>query len=128
MKKLNLLYAIAIIALAISCGKDDEDPKYKKEDFVGTWERTSVTPADDDCPTSTETLVIDQTKITITAGCDGSEVTVPADYTFDNKATLNLTLFGVSGKLVIKELSSTNMTVDMYAGSQKQGTSKYKKK
>ncbi len=126
MKKLNFLYGVLFTIVFFSC-KDDEDPTYKKEDFVGTWERTSTT-VEDDCDVSTEILVITNTQVISTSTCDGDEFESELNYTFDNKKTLTVEFFpDVTGKFVIRELTDTQLKIDGYLLGQKTGTSTYTK-
>ncbi len=120
-------FSIMLFTLLISCNGSDTTPTYKKENFIGVWERTSTTVDPGSCTTSTEKLTFTQTTLTTVATCNGTEISYDANYTFDNKNTINLTILGVSGKLVILELTSALLRVDLYAGSQKQGSSTYKK-
>jgi hypothetical protein len=130
MKKLNLLYAFGLVALAISCGKDDEDPTYKKENFIGIWEQTATTVPDDgsndDCTTSKQELKFTETKMTMISTCDDSSGSIELDYAFDNKRTITFELI-VDGKMVIQQLNSTTLKVDAYYNNQKAGTITYKK-
>jgi hypothetical protein len=130
MKKLNLLYAIALTALAISCGKDDEDPTYKKADLIGTWEQTATTVPDDgsndDCTTSKEEVQFTETKMTFISTCDDSSGSIELDYAFDNKRTVTFELIA-DGKMVIQQLNSTTLKVDAFYNGQKAGTVTYKK-
>jgi hypothetical protein len=121
------LLAIIWLTLLISCGSNDTVPIFKKEDFIGAWERTSTTVDPGSCTTSTEKLTFTQTVLTTLTTCNGTQVSYDSNYTFDNKDTIILTIMGVSGKLVILQLTSTLLRVDLYAGSQKQGSSTYKK-
>jgi hypothetical protein len=130
MKKLNLLYAFALIALVISCGKDDEDPTYKKADLIGTWEQTATTIPDDGspdaCTTSKQELKFTETEMSMIYTCDNSSTSIDVDYTFDNKRTVTFE-FIVDSKYIIQQLNSTTLKVDYYAADQKAGTVTYKK-
>jgi hypothetical protein len=126
MKKLNLLYALLSIAFLISC-KDDEDPTFKQEAFIGKWEETSNTSTDgtDDC----EKTVVEftATDIITTYTCDGTDGSTEVAYTFDNKRTVNFEVIGIESKMVILELNNTTLKVDVYLMDQKAGTATYKK-
>jgi len=122
----NFLFAILLVVIVVSCKDEDEGPTFQKEDFIGTWERTETT-AEDDCDVSTEVLVITDTQMEITSNCDGFELEFEETYTFDNKQTISMEIFGIPGKFVIKSLTSTTMVVDLYAENQKTGTSTYEK-
>jgi hypothetical protein len=128
MKKLHLIYALLFVATFVSCKDEEEEPTFKKEAFIGSWERTSTTVDQEDCTNGTEELEFTQTQINITSSCDGIEISYDADYTFDNKRTISLEIFGIEGSFVIQELTATTLKADLYQGNTKQGTSTYKKK
>jgi hypothetical protein len=126
MKKLNLLYALAFIVALVSC-KDDEKPAYKKADFLGSWTMTSSTVEQDDCTTYSEEIEITDATITSTSTCDGQDSSIEFAYTFDNKETVSFEIFGIEGKLVIKQLTSSTLKVDVFYEGVKGGETTYTK-
>jgi hypothetical protein len=129
MKKLNLLYALLFISLLICCGKDDEDPSYKKADLIGKWEQTATTIPDDggsSCTTEKQEVEFSETELKMIGTCDGTSGSFEVDYTFDNKKTVSFEFLG-EAKMVILELSNTTLKVDVFYGGQKAGTTTYKK-
>jgi hypothetical protein len=127
MKKLNLLYAVLFAVIIVACKDDDEAPTFKKEDFQGSWERTSTTIDDDGaCDTSGETLEFRASDFTSITVCDDASTEVDLDYTYDNKSTISFE-FVFGAKYVIKTLNATTLTIDIFYEDHKAGTSTYKK-
>lgn len=104
---------------------------HPSKDFIGRWEETASTPPDDeefeDCDSHKEEIEISETEISYITTCDGSTVTFDASYTFDNKKTVTLTLFGIETKSVIVELTGTTLKIENYYSGTKVETITYKK-
>jgi len=134
MKKLSLLYAFLFVAAFVSCKDEDEDPTFKKSDFLGKWEETASTPPDDEsetCTTSKEEIEITDDDIKVTSTCDGFSGSIDYPYTFDNKRTLTVTITILTETITMKtkilELSGTTMKVENYYNGTKAETVTYKK-
>jgi hypothetical protein len=127
MKKANVLYALLFAVALISCKKDDESPTYKKADLIGSWTMTSSGIEQDDCDSYSEELEIGKTTMTTISTCDGVDGSFELDYTFNNKETITFDVLGIPGKLVITQLTSTTLKVDVYYQNVKQGTTTYTK-
>lgn len=131
MRKLQFFYALLFVAAFVACKDEDEDPTFKKSDFIGRWEETASNPPDEEegmsCDTYKQEIEISETEIEFISTCNGVPGSATVAYTFDNKRTVTTSVLGIEVKSVIVELTSTTLKIDNYTNGTKYETVTYKK-
>lgn len=126
MKK-TLFYTLIIATIFVSSCNDEEGsttPTFALSALIADWNRTSTTVVTN-C--STELVEIDEVEVTVTSQCPGASIEYDFTYSYDGKNTFTSTdpLFNI--KLVVTELTATQLKLDWYIENTKAGSSTYVK-